>query len=112
MTQETMSSHLTKHRAEMARQAWPAVERFIQEHPQYTLDADQSGSIGNTNYVIFGHSGERAVVFKYFCRDERKERKARQQREIDLEVEPVRERAPAVPVSVAPRHQSCAFANT
>ena len=74
MTQETMSSHLTKHRAEMARQAWPAVERFIQEHPQYTLDADQSGSIGNTNYVIFGHSGERAVVFKYFCRDERKER--------------------------------------
>ncbi|MFN8493386.1 MAG: aminoglycoside phosphotransferase family protein [Caldilineaceae bacterium] len=69
-----MTAHLTKHRAEMARQAWPAVERFIQEHPQYTIDADQSGSASVTNYVIFGHQGEQPVVIKYFCQDERKER--------------------------------------
>lgn len=69
-----MNDHLTKHRAEMARQAWPAVERFIQEHPDYTIAADQSRSLSNTNYVIFGQRGEEPVVFKYFCRDERKER--------------------------------------
>lgn len=69
-----MSDHLTKHRAEMAQQAWPVVERFIQEHPQYTIDPDQTGSASVTNYVVFGHRGDERVVFKYFCRDERKER--------------------------------------
>ncbi len=69
-----MTDHLTKHRAEMTRQAWPAVERFVQEYPQYTIDADQSGNASVTNYVIFGHQGEQPVVIKYFCQDERKER--------------------------------------
>lgn len=69
-----MTDHLTKHRAEMKRQAWPVVERFIQEHPQYTIDPDQTGSASVTNYVVFGHCGKQPVVFKYFCRDERKER--------------------------------------
>jgi len=73
-----MNDHLTKHRAAMAQQAWPVVERFIQEHPQYTIDPDQAGSASTTNYVIFGHRtepwGEQRVVFKYFCQDERKQR--------------------------------------
>jgi hypothetical protein len=69
-----MTDQLQQHRAEMARQAWPVVERFVQEQPHYTLDADQSGSLSNTNYVIFARQGEERVVFKYFCRDERKER--------------------------------------
>lgn len=69
-----MTDHLTKHRAEMARLAWPAVERFIQGNPHYTINADQSGSASVTNYVVFGRRGEQPVVFKYFCQDERKER--------------------------------------
>lgn len=73
-----MNDHLTRHRAAMAQQAWPVVERFIQAHPQYTVDPDQAGSTSTTNYVIFGHRtepwGEQRVVFKYFCQDERKER--------------------------------------
>lgn len=73
-----MSDQLAKHRAEMARQAWPVVEQFIQKHPQYRVDANQSGSQSVTNYVIFGHridyQGEARVIFKYFCRDERKQR--------------------------------------
>jgi hypothetical protein len=66
--------HLTKHRTEMARQAWPVVEQFIQEHPQYRVATDQSRSLSNTNYVIFGQQDDEPVVFKYFCQDERKER--------------------------------------
>ena len=61
-----MTDHLTKHRAAMAQEAWPAVERFIQQYPSYTIDDDQDGSIGNTNYVIFGHRGEEPIIFKYF----------------------------------------------
>lgn len=69
-----MTDHLTKHRAEMAQQAWPVVERFTQEYPQYTIDPDQAGSASITNYVTFGQWGEQPIVFKYFCQDERKER--------------------------------------
>jgi hypothetical protein len=58
----------------MKRQALPVVERFVQQNPQYTIDADQTGSQGVTNYVIFGQRGDQPVVFKYFCADERKER--------------------------------------
>src|SRR5215213_2785272 len=80
--EQPMNDHLTRHRAAMAQQAWPVVERFIQAHPQYTIDPDQAGSASNTNYVIFGHrgehwaeeGGEQRVVFKYFCEDERKAR--------------------------------------
>ena len=74
-----MSTHLARHRAEMEKQAYPAVERFLQYHPEYALAANQSGSQSVTNYVIFGRrilerGGEQPVVFKYFCQDERKER--------------------------------------
>lgn len=73
-----MSDQIKQHRAAMERQAWPVVERFVQDHPQYRVDANQSGSQSVTNYVIFGHrkdhSGDQRVIFKYFCRDERKQR--------------------------------------
>lgn len=73
-----MSNQLAKHRAQMKQEAYSAVERFLQQHSEYSIDADQSGSEGNTNYVIFGHrfaqGGEQPVIFKYFCQDERKER--------------------------------------
>lgn len=73
-----MNDQIKKHRAEMERQAWPVVERFVQQHPEYRIDANQSGSQSVTNYVIFGHcaghEGEQRVIFKYFCRDERKQR--------------------------------------
>ncbi len=69
-----MDEQIKQHRAEMARQAWPVIECFVQEHPQYSIDADQSGSQSVTNYVIFGHCGDQRVIFKYFCRDERKAR--------------------------------------
>jgi hypothetical protein len=73
-----MNDHLTKHRAEMERQAWPVVKEFVQQHPQYHVDENQSGSQSVTNYVILGHRrdhlSEQRVVFKYFCRDERKQR--------------------------------------
>ena len=34
-----MTDHLTKHRAAMAQEAWPVVQRFVQTHPQYTIAA-------------------------------------------------------------------------
>lgn len=73
-----MNEQIKQHRAEMERQAWPVVERFVQEHPQYHIDGNQNGSQSVTNYVIFGqrldHEAEQRVIFKYFCRDERKQR--------------------------------------
>lgn len=89
-----MDEQTRKHRAEMERQAVPVIERYVQQHPQYTIDADQAGSQSVTNYVIFGRhiaqsgdrqrgdgqhvdrqpSDEQRVIFKYFCRDERKQR--------------------------------------
>jgi len=73
-----MSNHIAQHRAEMQRLATPAITQFVADHPQYSMDANQSGSQSVTNYVIFGHrqaeQGKQPVVFKYFCRDERKER--------------------------------------
>jgi hypothetical protein len=74
-----MSTHLARHRAEMEKQAYPAVKRFLQQHPEYAIDANQSGSQSATNYVIFGrrlldHGGEQPVIFKYFCQNERKAR--------------------------------------
>jgi hypothetical protein len=58
----------------MEKLAYPAVEQFIAQHPEYTINADQSGSQSATNYVIFGQHGDEQVIFKYFCEDERKER--------------------------------------
>src|SRR4051812_5767752 len=69
-----MSTHLERHRAEMKMLAYPAVEQFIAEHPDYEISEDQSGGNSATNYVILGHRGSEQVVFKYFCEDERKER--------------------------------------
>ncbi|MFN8445942.1 MAG: phosphotransferase [Caldilineaceae bacterium] len=69
-----MNEQIRKHRAEMQRQAVPVIEQFVQDHPQYSIDADQAGSQSVTNYVIFGHHGPERVIFKYFCRDERKQR--------------------------------------
>ncbi|MEZ4868860.1 MAG: phosphotransferase [Caldilineaceae bacterium] len=74
-----MTTHLERHRAEMERLAWPAVADFVAAHPQYQVDADQSGSTSVTNFVIFGQhtladGSVEPVVFKYFCQDERKER--------------------------------------
>jgi hypothetical protein len=58
----------------MEQQAYPVVERFVHLHPEYSIDANQSGSQSVTNYVIFGHRGQEPIIFKYFCEDERKER--------------------------------------
>lgn len=73
-----MSTPIAQHRAEMQRLATPVITQFVADHPHYRIDPDQSGSQSVTNYVIFGHRrdehGEQPVVFKYFCRDERKER--------------------------------------
>lgn len=74
-----MSTPIAQHRAEMQRLATPAITEFVADHPHYRIELDQSGSQSVTNYVIFGRhiddiQGEQPVVFKYFCRDERKER--------------------------------------
>jgi hypothetical protein len=69
-----MATHLERHRAEMKKLAYPAVEQFITRHPEYTISPDQSGSTSATNYVIFGQRGQEQIVFKYFCEDERKAR--------------------------------------
>jgi hypothetical protein len=69
-----MSTTLERHRAQLAMLALPAVEQFIVHHPEFSVSADQSGSEGNTNYVIFGQRNKEPVIFKYFCEDERKER--------------------------------------
>ncbi len=53
--------------------ALPVIEAFARAQG-YTLDEDQEGSHGNTNYVAFGHKGPRAVVFKYYSEPERRER--------------------------------------
>jgi hypothetical protein len=67
-----MSDHITRHRAQLEKEAYPIVEQFIQHRPHYRIDPDQSGSQSVTNYVIFGHRDQQPVVFKYFCRDERR----------------------------------------
>ena len=73
-----MTNQIAQHRAEMQRLATPAITQFVADHPHYRIDPDQSGSQSVTNYVVFGQRrdehGEQPVVFKYFCRDERKER--------------------------------------
>ena len=56
--------------------AVPAIEAFARSHTGYSIDDDQSGSYGNTNYVAFGHLNSQAVVFKYFFDPERREREA------------------------------------
>ena len=72
--EKRMSTHLERHRAQLAKLAIPAVERYVAKYPEYTISPDQTGSAGNTNYVIFGHRYQQPVIFKYFCEDERKER--------------------------------------
>jgi len=67
---------MSDQRAALTAEAWEYVRGFTQRHPQYTIDPEQSGGQGNTNYVIFGRCGAERVVFKYFCRGERKEREA------------------------------------
>lgn len=69
-----MTTHLDQHRAKLKTLAFPAVERFITNHPEYTISPNQSGSEGNTNYVIFGQRHQEPIIFKFFCTDERKER--------------------------------------
>jgi hypothetical protein len=69
-----MSTHLERHRAAMEKLAYPAVEQFIAQHPEYAITPNQSGSQSATNYVIFGQRGQEQVIFKYFCEDERKAR--------------------------------------
>ena len=48
----------------------------MRSHKGYSIDEDQDGSHGNTNYVVFGHLDSEAVVFKYFFVPERREREA------------------------------------
>lgn len=69
-----MSTKLNLHREELKKLAYPAVEQFIAHHPEYNMAMNQSGSLSNTNYVIFGQRDQEPVIFKYFCTDERKER--------------------------------------
>lgn len=69
-----MSTQLMRHREELQKLAYPAVQQFIDRHPQYAIATDQMGSNSNTNYVILGQRNQEPVVFKYFCADERKER--------------------------------------
>ena len=54
--------------------ALPAIEVFVSSHDGFSIDEDQEGSHGNTNYVAFGHLDSKPVVFKYFFRPERRER--------------------------------------
>ena len=72
-----MSDGLTSEMLERWRRkgltALPAIEAFVRAHPAYSIDEDQYGSYGNTNYVAFGHRHEQAVVFKYFFNPERRE---------------------------------------
>ena len=73
-----MSDGLTPEMREKWRRkgltALPAIDAFVQSHGAYSLDEDQSGSYGNTNYVVFGHRQDQAVVIKYFFDPERRER--------------------------------------
>ena len=75
-----MSSWPTPRMIEVRRQkgltALPAIDAFVRSHKGYSIDEDQDGSHGNTNYVIFGHLDSEAVVFKYFFDPERREREA------------------------------------
>ena len=65
---------MQRHRAQMQKLAYPAVQAFIAQHPEYAIAPNQSGSDSVTNYVIFGMHNNEPVIFKYFCEDERKDR--------------------------------------
>jgi hypothetical protein len=61
------ASQFTQHALDM-------VDRFIDEHPEYTRQGVEQPGQGSTNRVVFAHRGRRTVVFKVFCETERKER--------------------------------------
>ena len=68
------AEHIRKHRQLMKDRATPAINRLVEEHREYSIDPDQSGSASVTNYVIFGRAGDEPVVFKYFYDQERRAR--------------------------------------
>ena len=68
------AEHIRKHRQLMKDRAIPAINSLVEEHKEYSIDPDQSGSASVTNYVIFGRRGKEQVVFKYFCDEERRRR--------------------------------------
>lgn len=75
-----MSEWPTPRMIEVRRQkgltALPAIKAFVSSHKDYSIDENQEGSHGNTNYVVFGHLDATAVVFKFFFDPERREREA------------------------------------
>ena len=73
-----MSSWLTPDMVERHQHkslmALPAIEAYVDSHGGFSVDEDQQGSHGNTNYVAFGHKDSQPAVFKYFFDPERRER--------------------------------------
>ena len=65
-----MSSWLTPDMVERHQHkslmALPAIEAYVDSHGGFSVDEDQQGSHGNTNYVAFGHKDSQPAVFKYF----------------------------------------------
>ncbi|MBV7327821.1 hypothetical protein KFU94_06090 [Chloroflexi bacterium TSY] len=55
-------------REELAKQSAIAIEDFIRQHPEYSVDDEQPKYRGGTNLVTFGHCGQKPIVFKYFIR--------------------------------------------
>jgi hypothetical protein len=70
----TQQEHMRRHRQLMHDEGEAAIAAFLLDHPHYSKDLDQSGLDSATNWVALGHCGAEAVVFKYFCQDERQER--------------------------------------
>jgi len=70
----THAEHIHEHRQKMKDEGGVAIAKRVSAHPEFEMDADQSGSASTTNYVIFGRYNKEPVVFKYFCQDERRAR--------------------------------------
>ncbi len=70
----THAEHIRQHRQKMKDEGGAAIAKLVEAHPEFAMDADQSGSASVTNYVIFGQCDDEPVVFKYFCQDERRAR--------------------------------------
>ncbi|MEM7125570.1 MAG: hypothetical protein AAF702_04545 [Chloroflexota bacterium] len=60
-------------REELAKQSELTLTEFCNEHPAYSIDADQPEYRGGTNLITFGHrrteeGQQQPIVFKYFIR--------------------------------------------
>ena len=60
-------------RIELQGCAETCLSRFLDANPEYAVDDDQPDCRGGTNFITFGSFKELPVVFKYYCRPDRKE---------------------------------------